>query len=89
MDEIAKRRAEKMQDCREWSPLDALLSLVDEIKRGEARPVNIVVHWFEDDPDNKGGKIHHWTASGVTFPEHIALLNVALGSILEKWRGRE
>ena len=83
MDEIAKRRAEKKEDCREWTPLDALEDLVKDIKDGKCKPTQLIVHMFEE---HDNGKDHSYVAAGIAIPEHIALLQVAMASVLELWR---
>ena len=83
MDEVAKKRAELKNDCREWTPLDALEDLVRAIKNKEADPSEIVIHWFED--QKNGSRKHGYQCAGVTYSSHIALLNVALKCVLEDW----
>lgn len=83
MDEVAKKRAELKNDCREWTPLDALEDLVRAIKNKEAAPSEIVIHWFEKRSD--GGSQHYYQCAGVTFIAHIALLNASLKRVLEDW----
>jgi hypothetical protein len=77
-----KERAQKEQDCRLWSPLEALEDLVAEIKAGQLNPEQLGVHYLEPDGD---GKRHGYAAAGVTFPDHIALLHIALHSVVSKW----
>lgn len=81
---LAAARATKAEDCRLWSPLDALKDLVRRIEAGEVNPTQLVVHYFEETAD--GCRNHHYTAAGVTFPEHLALLAVAQHRTLEMWR---
>lgn len=83
MDEIAHQRAIKKQDCREWTPLDALEHLVREIKAGTVSPTELTVHWFED--QKNGSRKHGYQCAGVTYSSHISLLNVALKCVLEDW----
>lgn len=81
---LNKKRAEKAGDSRLWTPIDCLEDLVEKIKSREVVPSQLVIHFFEN--RENGGKTHHYMASGVTFPEHIALLNIALTRIIEEWR---
>lgn len=84
VENLNKRRADRAGDSRLWSPLECLEDLVSKIKSGEVKPSQLAVHFFEE-RDN-GGKTHRFTVSGVTFPEHIALLNIALCRTIEEWR---
>lgn len=84
MNEIAKARAEKMQDCREWSPLDALEDAINSIKSGEINPEQVVVHFLSKEASD-GRRLHNFFAAGVTVPQHIALLNLGLKRVLEEW----
>lgn len=83
MDEIAKRRAELKQDCTEWTALDAAEDLVRAIKAGEINPKELIIHFFE--PKEDGGSKHGFQCAGVKVTTHIALLNVALKSVIEDW----
>lgn len=47
MNEIAKQRAIKYQDCREWSPIDALEDAIEMIKKGELNPEQLIIHVLE------------------------------------------
>jgi hypothetical protein len=86
MDEIAKRRANKMQDCREWSCLDALEDTIQRIKSGEIRPTCMAIHFWEK---HDNGRTHHYQVSGLTFPEHIALLSLAEHRVITDWHEEE
>lgn len=82
-------KVKRSQDSRDWTTLDALKSLVRDIELGNIRPVQIAVHFWEliDHDDFEGGKTHGYTIAGLTYPEHIALLNVALRNSLNEWVG--
>ena len=82
MDEIARKRAEKLGDSREWSAKDAL---EDTIKEIEGKEVELAIHWWVIRPD--GTRDHHYAIAGLTFPVHIALLEISKTSVIEQWRG--
>ena len=86
MDEIARRRAEKKQDSREWSCLDALEDTIQHIKSGEIKPESMAIHWWEKQDD---GRTHHYQVSGLTYPEHIALLSLAEYRVITDWHKKE
>ena len=81
MDEIATKRAEMKNDCREWSAKDAL---EDSIRRIGDKKVRLAVHWLEENED--GSQQHHSAAAGITIPEHIALLEIAKLETIENWK---
>lgn len=83
MNEIAKRRADKMQDCREWTAIDALEDMVAQVKAGKMKVDQLAIHWFENLPE--GGYKHHYCVAGVTFQQHIALLHVGLTRVVDDW----
>ena len=72
---LAKPRADKADDCRLWTPLDALKDLIRQIEDGEVAPDRLIV-------------IHHKGAAGpgdlyVRFAgvdklQTLALLSIAL-----------
>ena len=68
-----------------------LEDLLKNIKAGKYTPTQLAVHLFEG--DIKVGMTHHYFAAGLSFPDHVALLNYALhvvmrewGSVIRKWR---
>lgn len=83
MDELAKRRAEKTQDCREWSVEDALEDCLNRVKAGEINPSELIIHYFEK--QNDGSRTHGYTCAGLDFMQHIALLHVAMKNVMQMW----
>ena len=83
MDELAKRRAEKLGDSREWTAADALEDLLTALRAGKVKIDQLGIHWFENQPD--GGYTHHYCAAGVTYQQHIALLHIALDRVARDW----
>lgn len=81
---LAKARADKTNDCREWTPLDALKDLVADIEAGRAKPTQLVVHFMEE--AEAGRRIYRYSAAGITYPEHVCLLAVAQARIIGDWQ---
>ena len=83
MDEISKNIHENKKDCREWNPLIALEELVFDIKAGKVKPKSMIIHFLED----SGGKSpkHYYQAIGLSYADHIAILNFALKRVLDEW----
>ena len=84
MNELAKRRAEKSNDSKAWSPEDALEELLERVKAGKVKPVWLAIHYLEEEPD--GGRRHHHQCAGLSYADHIALLTVALQRALKDWQ---
>jgi hypothetical protein len=82
MDEIAKKRAEIKGDSREWTALDCLEDLISEIKEGKVNPKKMVIHFLHEENETE---FHHYSCAGVTYQDHIAILNLALKRVLEEW----
>lgn len=59
---LAERRAERAWDGREWSPRDALVSLLREIDKEGVKPENIVIAYNERHDD--GATSTHFRAAG-------------------------
>ena len=76
--ELAERRAQSENDCRLWTPADALLACLRDIESGEIDPENLVIH-FSQKVD--GDRSCSYYASNVTTMGHAGLLAMALGRI--------
>ena len=75
--------AQARDDSTLWIPENALRDLLKRIETGEAKPTALAVHYYER--TLTGGRIHRWHASGLTYPEHIALLQVATFESIRDW----
>lgn len=84
MDELAKKRADKMGDSRLWSAADALEDLLSDVRSGKVNPTQLAIHYFEGTPET--GLEHHYAVSGLTYPNHIALLTIALQRMVGEWK---
>lgn len=82
MNDIAKFRAEKFNDCSLWSAEDALEDAKDRIK---GRNVMLAIHWWEIEED--GTRAHCFSAYNMTHQDHIALLELAKMETLDEWFG--
>ena len=74
---LSKARAIRDNDARKWSAEELLLDLLEQIRRGEIKPKQIAVHWFEstDDQENKVGA-HDYIIAQCNISEHMMLLEV-------------
>jgi hypothetical protein len=77
--ELAERRANQENDCRLWTPADALLACLRDLESGEINPERLVIH-FTQDVD--GNKQYCYYASNITRMEHAGLLSMSLGRII-------
>lgn len=84
MDELASKRAERNSDSRLWSAEDALEDLLGRIRSGKVKPCWLAIHYMEGDPE-KTGMEHGYVVSGVTYPHHLALLQVGIQHLMKEW----
>jgi len=82
IESLAKARAGKSGDCRDWSPLDALKETIREIETGERNPDMIYICAREKTKDMSA--VYNWRAAGMTHLETIGLLYKHL-----QWAERE
>ncbi len=81
---FAEAKADRSGDSRDWTAIDMLKSIVRDIEKGRVSTDQICVHYWETNED--GGRIHHNSVAGMTFPDHVALLTVALHECVEGWK---
>lgn len=65
-------RSRKTGDCQDWTPLDALKELVQEIEAGEADPDMLYVCMRERSEDNSAE--YNFKAAGVNTLEAMGLV---------------
>ncbi len=82
---LAEVRATKAADARLWSPLDCLRAVIRDIESGEIAPEQISVQFMERKKDGEG-RWYSGYCAGVTFPEHIVLLEMAKDRVKQLWR---
>ena len=75
MDEIARKKAEKLGDNRIWTPLDCLEDTIDRIKDRDQGRVMLTVLWWEI--NEEGRRIWHFSNSNLIYPELIALIRIS------------
>ncbi len=85
--QLADARSSKSDDCRHWSPLDALLTMVGDIQEGKISPDQLLIIYRR--PDNPGDErtTYHMNffASGMTRQEHLALLELHWFRYMKEW----
>ena len=81
--ELRRRKADKLGDSREWTTQDLLEDLLDQLRKGEIAPAQIAVHWFER--AETGGLRHHYGCAGLTYADHLSLLEIAKHRLLNEW----
>ena len=81
--EFRRRKADKLGDSRQWTAEDLLSDMLARLRKGEIAPEQLVVHWFERAAS--GGLGHHYGCAGVTYPDHLSLLEVAKHRLLNEW----
>jgi hypothetical protein len=81
MDEIARKRLELSNDCKQWSHVDALQDALERTKNVPKEKVQISIQWFEE-KENKSLS-HYYCIAGLSRAEHIYLLEITKKESLE------
>lgn len=73
--ELRARRAEKNRNGKLWQPVDALRDVIREIESGRLKDVDqlLIIHRR---PDGNDSYTCGYTQAGLTFEEHLALLEI-------------
>jgi hypothetical protein len=77
--ELAERRAEEKDDCRLWSPKDALLACLRDLESGEITPERLVISYTQRIDENTVD--YNYYAANVTTMEHAGLLSMHLARV--------
>lgn len=81
---FAAARAEKHSDGAMWTPRDCLAQLLADIDAGDTDPTKISIHMVTQNA-NGDWKLNFYQA-GLSRPEHVALLTLALHDTVESWK---
>lgn len=76
--------ADKSPSAHSWSPVQALETLLADVKAGKIHPAQIVIVWTDSRSDGSK-QVHRWKAQ-VDRTEEIAYLDVARLQAIEDWR---
>lgn len=71
---LGEVKAEKAQDCRLWTPLEALKALVRDIEAGEIAPEMVYVAMRVRDPDDPNLVEYRYQTAGAANMELSGLL---------------
>ena len=87
---LSKARAMRDNDSRKWTAEELLLDMIEQIRRGEIKPRQIAVHWFEEagDRENTIGA-HDYIIAQCKVAEHLMLLEVGKQCMLDMLRSGE
>lgn len=93
VDQLAERRAEKAEDSRLWSALDALASAAEDIQAEQAKGnvvKELIVYYYVRTPE--GDKTDRLDPirlarriAGLRIPETIGMLHLALSQMVRNW----
>jgi len=88
MDEIRRKKLERMNDAREWTPEEALEDALKDIREIPAgREVKFAVFWWEKEPGDDCYSTAY-RVSGMTRQDLIAMLWLELHGITNNyWLG--
>jgi len=78
--DFAEKRVNQAQDCRLWTPKDALLACLRDIESGKINPDKLCIHYTCLIDDNKNRTFGCYVA-GMTYLEHAGLLAEALKAL--------
>ena len=81
--DLGVERAIRANDARGLTPLQLLRHLVDEVEAGKIDATKLVVAWFGGPEDEMSRGMAFASVSRV---EAVALLNLALSDVMEKWK---
>ena len=79
------KRAIAKGDSTLWSPLEMLKDLISEIEKGNINPDKMVCHFLEKEDKDLERK-YGFCVAGVDYPNHIALLTIALQNVTNGWK---
>lgn len=79
---LGERRANATGDCRCWTPIECLQALIRDLQNGVIQPEQIAIHMMIRTPQ---GWRHDYRCAGLSFQQHIALLEVARFKTLQEW----
>lgn len=74
----------KATSCKTWSAEQCLTELLEAVKTGKEKPVNMLVMWFEE-TENGNKRPRRWFVNCEKY-EEIAMLVLAQQLALEEWR---
>lgn len=77
--------AHKSQSSKSWSAPVCINDLLERVRPGgDSEGVEqLVVHMIVKNPDGK--HVHRWQAMGVSFEQHLALLEIARTCLIKDW----
>lgn len=79
---LGERRAVANGDCREWTPIECVRALLRDLEAGLLKPEQLCVHMLT--PNGEGHR-HKYYVAGMSFPQHIAMLEVAKQRAVSEW----
>lgn len=83
---LSKARAIRDGDSRKWTAEELLLDLVEQIRRGEIKPKQIAVHWFEKADSESSIGAHDYIVAQCNISEHILLMEIGKQCMLDMLR---
>lgn len=81
---LGRVRAFQTGDNQDWTPLDCLEYLCEEIRAGHIAPDSLLVHYTTRQPG--GIDLHQEMSAKLTHTEYIAFLNLALKKAIDEWQ---
>jgi hypothetical protein len=83
--DFARAKRASAKTAADWTPEDALVDALEDIREGRAKPTSLMVLYWEEDEDKT---IHpHYVYSGPGGGKKFLMLEVAKQQAWEEWRG--
>ncbi len=83
---LAKARADKSGDCRDWSVLDALREALRLVESGELDATMVYVAFQTRVPDEPDTVEYRWQCAGATKLELVGLLTRHANAVMNTER---
>lgn len=82
-------KAEREEDCRVITPLDALEDAAEKVRSGEIEPTKLLILFQQPQDREKpdGLFVQNYFAANVTLEEHCAMLRIQERLLLDYWLG--
>lgn len=82
---LNEKRAELAGDNRLWTPEDCLKAALRDLQAGKIDPKQLFIYYYEELPG--GRKKLRYYAAGLTYPDHLAMLEFGKHCLIREWCG--
>ena len=79
---IGELRSDKSENALDWTPRDALISVLRDIDSGKEKPVGLVIVWLDAPLKEKGVGTTAYTTAGLDTVQLVGLLAMTQTKII-------